>query len=356
MIRIHLSAQALIQTRLATSPLLEAVKSLRVLADPRRLPLAAPWVRRASAALHGHNIELLTSLVTPTAWWIPDFLTPPPTGNRPGNLPGDCAGIDDLLALVATAPAEQVSFDLDLLFRGRPMPVSIVHDLPGGADEFERRRRPLPAAVAAALRDGEATFARRAADSLATYWDRALAPDWCSIKQVLDHDIRYRAGRLAAEGLGGLFADLHPDLRWDADRLELVVARPCQRARRATSMLLVPSVFSWPRTTVCAEAEPPSVCYPARGIAALWDDRHRHAARALADLLGVTRAAVLTDLDCGRTTTELAVRHDLTPGAVSYHLGALYRAGLVDRAREGLGVRYRLTEHGSWLLDQDHAP
>jgi DNA-binding transcriptional ArsR family regulator len=350
MIRIQMSAQGLSHTRLATSPLLEAVESLRVLAQPRRLPVAAPWVRRASAALRGHDLELLTSLVTPTGWWIPDFLAPRPTGNSPGS----CAGIDQLLALVAAAPAEQVRFDLDLLFRGRPLPASIVAATPGGAQALKRRRRPLPAVVAAALGDGEATFARRVADSLATYWDRALAPEWSSIKQVLDHDIRYRAARLAAHGFAGLFADLHPDLRWDPERLELVVDRPCQRARCATSMLLVPSVFSWPRTSVCAEAGQPSVCYPARGIAALWDDRHRHAARALADLLGVTRAALLADLDGGRTTTELAVRHDLTPGAVSYHLVALYRAGLVDRAREGLQVRYRLTQHGSWLLDHNH--
>jgi DNA-binding transcriptional ArsR family regulator len=351
MIRIQLSAQALIHTRLATSPLLEAVESLRVLADPRRLPLAAPWVRRAAAALRGHDIELLTSLVTPTAWWTPDFLTPPPTGNHAGG----CARIEQLLELVAAAPAEQVRLDLDLSFRGRPLPASIVHELPGGAEALERRRRPLPAVVAVALRDGEATFARRVADALATYWDRALAPDWWSIGQVLDHDIRYRAGRLAAAGLGGLLADLHPDLRWDADRLELLVDRPCQRARHASGLLLVPSVFGWPRTSVSAQAEPPLVCYPARGIAALWDQGHRPTAGALAQLLGGTRAALLGDLDGGRTTSELAVRHDLTPGAVSYHLGVLYRAGLVERAREGLAVRYRLTRHGGWLLDQDHA-
>jgi DNA-binding transcriptional ArsR family regulator len=49
------------------------------------------------------------------------------------------------------------------------------------------------------------------------------------------------------------------------------------------------------------------------------------------------------------------VRHDLAPGAVSYHLGALYRAGLVDRTREGLAVRYQLTQQGSWLLEHNHA-
>jgi DNA-binding transcriptional ArsR family regulator len=56
------------------------------------------------------------------------------------------------------------------------------------------------------------------------------------------------------------------------------------------------------------------------------------------------------------TATELAAGLPITRQAVVKHLGALAEAGLVDRARAGREVRYRLTpeplgEAASWMAE-----
>ncbi|MFE9097968.1 ArsR/SmtB family transcription factor [Streptomyces sp. NPDC007264] len=69
----------------------------------------------------------------------------------------------------------------------------------------------------------------------------------------------------------------------------------------------------------------------------------------LARLLGPTRAGLLAALARPASTGELAARHFLSPATVSYHLGVLYRSGLVSRARSGRSVLYHRTPAGSRL-------
>ncbi|MFE5711163.1 ArsR/SmtB family transcription factor [Streptomyces sp. NPDC056501] len=71
---------------------------------------------------------------------------------------------------------------------------------------------------------------------------------------------------------------------------------------------------------------------------------------ALADLLGRTRARVISHLAQPASTTELAERLGVTPGAVSQHLGVLHRAGLVTMARQGNLVLYLRSTFGDQLL------
>ncbi|MER6033878.1 ArsR family transcriptional regulator [Streptomyces sp. NPDC001835] len=71
--------------------------------------------------------------------------------------------------------------------------------------------------------------------------------------------------------------------------------------------------------------------------------------RALVRLLGRPRARLLSLLAEPASTTELAHRLEVTPGAVSQHLAVLYDAGLLSRARSGRTVRYRRTPLGDAL-------
>ena len=104
--------------------------------------------------------------------------------------------------------------------------------------------------------------------------------------------------------------------------------------------MLIPSAFSATRPFVIDRAPwQPTVIYPARGIATLWDDASP-APDGLARLLGRTRAAVLADLAAPRSTTELAQRLSLSPGGASHHLIALRDAGLVTGRRDGRSVLY----------------
>jgi DNA-binding transcriptional ArsR family regulator len=72
---------------------------------------------------------------------------------------------------------------------------------------------------------------------------------------------------------------------------------------------------------------------------------------AVESLLGAPRTRLLSALRSPATTSALAGRFGVTPGAVSQHLAVLYRGGLVDRQRSGRTVLYQASELGLALLD-----
>lgn len=334
MIHISLDVAALASARLTIAPLREAVESLRLLADPRPPLHLVAWIRRSREAIRGCDISLLMRLAGPAARCLPNFLTS--TANAYGD------GLEQALAEVAATPAEQVRHDLDLMFQPHPLPA-------GAAVGVQRRGHPTPDVVIRALRDGPEAFARRAAADLSLYWHRAFGEDWPRIRHVLAQDVRYRAERLVSGGVAGLFTGLHPTVDWTGDTL--TIDRSDSRTERARQLLLMPSVFIGPEIGYSCTAGQAVICYPARGIADVWNSARPTPDTALAQLIGATRAQLLADLYEGRTTLDLAHRHDLTPPAVSYHLGALYRAGLVDRTREGRRVLYQINGRGEVLFE-----
>ncbi|YCK42838.1 winged helix-turn-helix domain-containing protein [Actinomadura sp. ATCC 39365] len=70
---------------------------------------------------------------------------------------------------------------------------------------------------------------------------------------------------------------------------------------------------------------------------------------ALAALIGRSRAQILLALAEPSTTSALAARMSLTPGAVSQHLGVLSDGGLAVGLRLGKQVVYRRTAAGDML-------
>ncbi len=67
-------------------------------------------------------------------------------------------------------------------------------------------------------------------------------------------------------------------------------------------------------------------------------------------LLGAPRARLLGALRSPATTSALARRFGVTPGAVSQHLAVQHRSGLVDRQRSGRMVLYQTSALGLALL------
>jgi DNA-binding transcriptional ArsR family regulator len=84
-------------------------------------------------------------------------------------------------------------------------------------------------------------------------------------------------------------------------------------------------------------------------IAALWETPATATRSALADLVGRTRASLLTALDQPASTTHLAHSLGLATGAVGDHLAILHNAGLLTKARSGRSVLYRRTPLGDAL-------
>ncbi|WP_119729625.1 ArsR/SmtB family transcription factor [Thermomonospora amylolytica] len=331
MIEYVLTPDDVARVRFAFSPLGEMVASLRVLADPARHALHLPWVRRVRPRLRGLRLDPLRALVGPTGY-IPDFLTPPPRTPLP-----DLA--DELAALRATDPAQVVE---EIAWM----------DTDPRVPQHERDRT-------APLRRELAADPRRAldllTDLLVAYWEVALAPHWPRVRDLLEADVLRRTRALTERGTEGLFADLHQRVRWDGERLQVNVAYTERAVLGGQGMLLVPSAFAWPEVLAMLPPYQPQLIYPPYAVATLWEAAPAPPPDALAALLGRVRAAVLTGLQAPSSTTELARRLGVTPGAVSQHLAVLRACGLVTGHRVGRRVLYSRTTTGDALTGRADA-
>ena len=168
----------------------ETVLSLRVLSDPGRHALLLPWRRSVVDRLAALDVDLLLSLVGDRRA-LPDYLTPRPAVFAPS--------VEEELALIrATAPAI-VRRDLLAISQAGASP-SLPPRLRAAADDSDD-------AAVEELRD-------TICDTLAAYWRLAVEPVWPRLRLLLEADMTYRARRLATGGARQLFADMHPNVRW----------------------------------------------------------------------------------------------------------------------------------------------
>jgi hypothetical protein len=330
MISFVLGVEDLADTWFAVSPLHEAVVALRVLRAPGLFPLHARWRADVLRRLDPADARLLAALVG-DALTLPDFLTPRPVSAAPT--------LEEELAAVRATPPEVVRRDLAAAHAPAPLPPALrAVNAPGDAP------------VAELLEELVALLRR--------YWETALAPLWPRMRLVLETDVTYRARQLATGGPRRLFTELHPHLRWRDDGV-LDIARMIGRHRvqaAGRGLRLVPSLFAHqPAPPVSAE-EPPSLAYPGRGAATLWEPAPPPGAPALTALLGAPRTTLLRLLADPLPTVELARRLGVTPSAVSQHLRVLHAAGLVTRARDGRHVLYRRSPLGDRLAAGDDGP
>lgn len=321
MIEWSFTPEDVARVRFAFSPLWEAVMSLIVLRVPAWHALHLPWIRATRPMVADLDLSELFALVPvrgPTA----DFLAPPPTSP----LPEFAAELE----VVRRTPPDRVAAELA--------------EVPG-----------LPEPLAERLREDPGAAIGRLADTLQAYWDIALAPHWPRIQALLEADVLWRSRRLALGGARALFEDLHETVVWHGDRLSATDLFEHSGSLSGEGLLLVPSAMPWPDVRKMIEPYQPMLAYPARGIATLWETGAPPAPNALAALVGRTRAALLTALAQPASTTALAKRLSITPGAVSQHLSVLHDCGLVARSRVSRSVLYRRTRSGDMLLAEDQS-
>jgi DNA-binding transcriptional ArsR family regulator len=323
-VRFVFALEDLAHMRLAVSPMWELVRSLAALRDPSTAALHLPWLRSLSGHLGGLELEPAVALVA-VRGYTPDFLTPPPTGPL-----GDIR--EDFAALRGTS-ADQIRHDLRLLASEQPRSPVLARWLEDPSEEL-----------------------RRLADTLESYWELALAPVWPRIRTFLQADVAYRARRLAEHGPAALLADLHPGVTWDGAGLDVTSVHAATIGLAGNGLLLMPSAFTWAApSTIDQQPWQPTLVYPARGIATVWDEG-AHAPDALAKLLGATRAEILTSLDAPLSTTELAERLSLSPAGTSHHLTVLRDAGLLTTRRDGRTVLYVRTTVADTLVERSALP
>jgi DNA-binding transcriptional ArsR family regulator len=319
LLTLDFSADDLARTRFACSPLWEAVESLRMRQDPGAAVVHRPFIEASARRLDGFDMRELLLLV-PSQGYIPDFLTPPPEEALPS--------MQTELERLRATPAERVR-----------------------ADVARRFAEVTPPPLARPYLEQPARALDRLVGLLDEYWHRALEPDWPRIRALLEREVDERARQQAAHGTGSLLGDLHPAIAWRAGTLRLRGRRAGRIELAGRGLMVIPNVFVWPLAcSMVADPWPPAIVYPPRGVGSLWAPDDGDARASLDALLGRTRAAVLRALRAPCSTTELARRMELTPGAVSLHLTVMHGAGLLVRERSGRSVLYRLSAIGEALL------
>jgi Family of unknown function (DUF5937)/Helix-turn-helix domain len=319
MLVLRFGSSDLANVRFAISPLMELHRSVRALDDPGAQAIHLPWIAATRASTRELDLELLRTLQPPGVY-TPDFIHPPPRS--------PLTELDDELAEMLATPGEEVRAEVEYVYRRT------------GEPEILRPFLEEPDAAIASL-----------AEVIREYWGLALEPHWDRLRGLLRGDVLYRGRRLADGGARLLFADLHPEARFEEDELRIDKSWQATRTLDGRGLLLVPSAFTWP--VISAITEPPwqpTLIYPARGVGLLWEPGETATPQALRALLGRRRAAVLAALDAPRPTAEVAQRLGLSSPSVSQHLGVLKAAGLVDASRVGRLVLYARTQRGDALL------
>ncbi|OLF14915.1 ArsR/SmtB family transcription factor [Actinophytocola xanthii] len=328
MIRLRFGVEDLSQVRFAVSPLWEAVASLRTLTTGSPTGPHAPWLAQVRCRRSDHDdLSLLTAVVRPTGY-LPDFLLPIPTRRAPTF----DTGLESLAAtdprLVATELAHLAQHPIAMRGPGVIHRRSVLEDL---------------------IADPRSGLARIVA-ALERYWRVSIAPDWPRMLALLQADLAHRLRELAAGGVRQLFRTLHPAVSFDRDTLSVVKYYDGTADLRQHGLLLVPCVFAWPDVIVRTADPQPAVNYSPRGLGRLQEARPAPPDSALAGVLGVSRAAILAQLDLPMSTSLLASRLGLAAPTVSAHLKALRRAGIVASHRDGHSVLYHRTSLGDELI------
>ncbi len=324
--RIHFTAEDLerIQVSPTLGPLAETVMALSLLRCPwRSLGTFSEWRGQVSGKITA-QMKALTCLIPPGT-----------TGVDLGTLTGEAPTIEQGVQALLAVPTENLLTEMEV------------------TDRWHR----LPAAAWAAVEaDGKARRELAAATQAA--YETLVEPYWIRIHARLRADQVARSRTLAYEGPDRLLASLQGRwIRWRPPVLEVLMYSRLEMHLDGRGLALVPSVFVGQHPMLTWDASDPlampRLILPAVGDQDghdyLWDGR-RNAGAALAALVGRNRAAVLSAVADGCTTTELACRIGISPAAVSQHASVLRDAGLISTCRQGSAVLHVLTPLGSELL------
>ncbi|MEU0793545.1 DUF5937 family protein [Amycolatopsis sp. NPDC005961] len=324
MFTLRVDAETVARTRFSPSPASESLAWLKLTAALGRHPVFGDPGPLARASLAHPDVALVVDLLARTGdVYTPDLLTPQPgTATRPRDL------LDEQIARIEATTQDDVEAQVI-------------------AATQAHWSRPLAAATRRAADSG--TMPRRLAAGLARFWRDALAEGWAGLHSVIERDITHRAKTIARHGVGGVLGSLHPGIGWAGDAITFDATWDGEIDIAGRDLVLAPGALSWPGFAVQVDVPDQLVLYyPAHRVGT----GSGHRPGTIAQVVGAARASLLADLATARSTAELATRIGYTAGTVSYHLGALHRAGLVSKVRDGRFVLYQQTAQAVVLLEE----
>ncbi|MFD9962792.1 ArsR/SmtB family transcription factor [Amycolatopsis sp. NPDC058986] len=206
------------------------------------------------------------------------------------------------------------------------------------------------------LADGDAEERRLVNRALRAWYRRDVLPRRDRLDAGFRQDIAVRAPAFPWHDAATAFGSLHPGLRYHDGVLTLAHPKEIDVTPHGAGIELMPSAVWSGRPLFMhpwRDTNRHVLIYPARPA---FDVIARRPARALARLLGPTRAAVLVALRQPRTTGELARLAGISAPSASQHTAALRDAGLVVSRRTGRSVRHELTPLGDALITANDEP
>lgn len=302
-------------------------------------PLLGDWARRTVTSLGPAGVPLLEVMNSPFVQ-VSDLTQTPPTSGR---------SFEEALDNILTAPVEKWRSEVEYL---------------GSLG--------IPAGPARGLADGDPGAVEKFGGALRRFHEVAFAPYWTAVTAYTSGGRDSLMRLLAAGGIDALLNALHPAVSWQPPELTMDLRVACppgcvhQMISRSIAptdsfvaggrgLLLLPSVFASSPTFRVPdpdEDEPFLLTVP---VAADWHTftgpLKSAGASALADLMGLTRATVLTALAHRElTTSELARAAGISAASASEHASVLRVANLITSTRDGNRVIHRLTALGTVLV------
>lgn len=319
MVLLRFSPRALSHSRFALSPTAETLGTLITLqragGDPWEVERPRPYRSAYRERLRDDPVATGVMALVSATKLLPDLVTPTPRGGLRTRL------VDELADVAAPSDAEVRSS---------------VHE--AVAESWQAQDLGWLSATG---------LAAKVAALLDWGWRTVVAPDWTRRRAILERDIIYRAGILATAGWKQAIEGMTRNLAWvGEDVLRFSHRAGPDRHITEDGLIFVPKtppIGTW----TCESSTPYALVYPAFGPAATPDV---NADDPLAGLLGAGRTRVLRELERPATSSQLAAVLELSLGTVSAHLAVLRENGVVEGARVGRSVVYRLSDRGQDLL------
>ncbi|MCQ8773732.1 ArsR/SmtB family transcription factor [Streptomyces telluris] len=179
------------------------------------------------------------------------------------------------------------------------------------------------------------------------YREVAVDPYWEDIRSSVDGDRALRIRALLDGGVNGLLRSYVPTMRWAPPTLHVRNAVDREYDLRGRGLLLQPSHFCHGVGHLPEDPDaPPVLVHPAA-----QPQSDPAGDKALARLMGATRAGILIAAGTACTSGELARRVGVSAPTVSHHLSALRDAGLLRTVPHGTSALHVRTRTGSALVN-----